>query len=280
MSIFWLPSTWSSATFTPPLDSTPSAADGDGVHTQDVGDQTPIRTTEDRFLRFMVTSFRRGFDEFRHRKGRIRSAPRATVFVAITVSALLMPWCMRPIMACLVGACKERDPTLEIQKDSVRDQVRRTLTERILAGHYQPGDRLVELQIARELGTSQGSVREALRELEASRLVESEPRRGTRVRVLSLKELQDAYFARGILEQAAASTAAKAFKGNVEKLRQEVQGILDAAKARDLGAQAARVFALPRMIVEGSGNGVLLRLWESKAFETRARVRLESAISI
>ena len=90
----------------------------------------------------MVTSFRRGFDEFRHRKGRIRSAPRATVFVAITVSALLVPWCMRPIMACLVGACKERDPTLEIQKDSVRDQVRRTLTERILAGHYQPGDRL------------------------------------------------------------------------------------------------------------------------------------------
>ena len=161
-----------------------------------------------------------------------------------------------------------------IQKDSVRDQVRRTLTERILAGHYKPGDRLVELQIARELGTSQGSVREALRELEASRLVESEPRRGTRVRVVSLKELQDAYFARGILEQAAAATAAKAFKGNVEKLRQEFQGILDAAEARDLGEQAAHVYALHRMIVEASGNCVLLRLWESLAFETRARVRL------
>ena len=164
-----------------------------------------------------------------------------------------------------------------IQKDRVRDQVRRTLTERILAGHYKPGDRLVELQIARELGTSQGSVREALRELEASRLVESEPRRGTRVRVVSLKELQDAYFARGILEQAAAATAAKAFKGNVEKLRQEFQGILDAAEARDLGEQAAHVYALHRMIVEASGNGVLLRLWESLAFETRARVRLESS---
>ena len=167
-----------------------------------------------------------------------------------------------------------------IQKDSVRDQVRRTLTERILAGHYKPGDRLVELQIARELGTSQGSVREALRELEASRLVESEPRRGTRVRVVSLKELQDAYFARGILEQAAAATAAKAFKGNVEKLRQEFQGILDAAEARDLGEQAAHVYALHRMIVEASGNCVLLRLWESLAFETRARVRLGGRRSI
>jgi hypothetical protein len=99
----------------------------------------PSEQLEDRFLRFMVTSFRRCFDEFGHRKGRIRSAPRATLSVAITVSALLMPWIMRPIMACLVGACKERDPTLEIQKDSVRDQVRRTLTERILAATTSQG---------------------------------------------------------------------------------------------------------------------------------------------
>jgi DNA-binding FadR family transcriptional regulator len=34
------------------------------------------------------------------------------------------------------------------------------------------------------------------------------------------------------------------------------------------------------MIVEASGNSVLLRLWESLAFETRVRVRLESAIDL
>ena len=59
---------------------------------------------------------------------------------------------------------------MQVQRQSVPDQVRRTLTERILAGQYQPGERLVELQIARELGVSQGSVREAFRELEAARL--------------------------------------------------------------------------------------------------------------
>ncbi len=75
---------------------------------------------------------------------------------------------------------------------------------------------------------------------------------------------------RGILEQAAATTAAKTFKGNVAKLRQEVQEILDAAEARDLGGQAAHVYALHRMIVEAAGNSVLLRLWDSLAFETRA----------
>jgi DNA-binding GntR family transcriptional regulator len=171
--------------------------------------------------------------------------------------------------------------TVLIQKDSVRNQVRRALTERILAGYYKPGERLVELQIARELGTSQGSVREALRELEASRLVESEPHRGTRVREMSLKELQEAYAARGILEQGAAATAAKTFKGNVDKLRQEFQGMLDAAEAGDRGEQAAHVYALHRMIVEASGNSVLLRLWESLAFETRVRMRIEwSAIDL
>jgi DNA-binding GntR family transcriptional regulator len=163
---------------------------------------------------------------------------------------------------------------MSVQKDSVRDQVRRTLTERILAGHYKPGDRLVELQIARELGTSQGSVREALRELEASRLVESEPRHGTRVRVVSLKEMRDAYLARGLLEQAAAATATRAFKGNVGKLTEEYRGILRAADLKDLGDQAAHVYAFHRTIVEASGNCVLLRLWESLAFETRVRILL------
>src|SRR5258708_1295624 len=104
---------------------------------------------------------------------------------------------------------------MSVQKASVRAQVRRTLTEPILLGQYQPGGRLIELQIARELGTSQGSVREALRELEASRLVETTPHRGTRVRMVGVAEIREAYSVRGLLEQAAAPTAAVALKGNV-----------------------------------------------------------------
>lgn len=161
-----------------------------------------------------------------------------------------------------------------VQKDSVPAQVRRVLTERILAGHYQPGDRLVELQIARELGTSQGSVREALRELEASRLVESEPHRGTRVRVITLREMREAYFARGVLEQAAAKSAAKALKGDVSRLRGEADAVLRAADAGNLTDQAAHVYAFHRAVVAASGNKTLLRLWESLALEIRVRVRL------
>lgn len=163
---------------------------------------------------------------------------------------------------------------MPVQKASVREQVRRILTERILSGEYPPGERLVELQIARELGTSQGSVREALRELEALRLVETTPRRGTRVRVIGVPEICEAYAVRGLLEEAAALTAAPALKGNVGALREGVEAILRAAEDRRFADQAANVYAVHRAIVAASGNATLLRLWESLAFETWVRLRL------
>lgn len=163
---------------------------------------------------------------------------------------------------------------MTLQRQSVPDQVRRTLTERILAGQYQPGERLVELQIARELGVSQGSVREALRELEAARLVESEPHRGTRVRVVTLQEVRETYYARGVLEQAAAPAAAKAFKGDVSRLTCEADAVVRASRAGDRAEQAARVYAFHRTMMEAAGNAVLLRLWESLALETQVRVNL------
>ncbi|QJW99546.1 GntR family transcriptional regulator [Frigoriglobus tundricola] len=163
---------------------------------------------------------------------------------------------------------------MSVNKGSVRAQIRRTLTERILTGQYQPGERLIELQLAHELGTSQGSVREALRELEATRLVETTPHRGTRVRMVGVTEIREAYFARGLLEQAAAPAAAAALKGKGEGLRKDVVAILRAADLRDYPEQAARVYSLHRTIVAASGNATLLRLWESLAFETWVRIRL------
>jgi DNA-binding GntR family transcriptional regulator len=163
------------------------------------------------------------------------------------------------------------------RKPSLPEKIRRTLAERILAGKYKPGERLLELQIAGEFKTSQGSVREALRQLEASRLVESKPYQGTRVRGMSPREMHDAYMVRAVLEQAAAPGAAKAFKGNVERLQVEVNAVLAACITGDLSAQAKHVYTIHRMIVEASGNEVLLRVWESLSLETRVRIRLDWA---
>ena len=58
-------------------------------------------------------------------------------------------------------------------------RIRNALLERIVGGDYAPGVRLVELQLAREFGTSQAPVREALRDLETAGLVTIRPRRGS-----------------------------------------------------------------------------------------------------
>jgi DNA-binding GntR family transcriptional regulator len=156
----------------------------------------------------------------------------------------------------------------------MRDQIRRTLVQRILDGYYRPGDRLVELQIARELKTSQGPVREALRELEALRLVESETYRGTRVRALSERECEDAGRVRGVLEQSAAVWAAPALQRNLGPLVAEFEAIRRCAATRDLDGYARHNMGFHRLIVEASGNAVLLRVWDSLTLEVRTRIGL------
>jgi DNA-binding GntR family transcriptional regulator len=161
-----------------------------------------------------------------------------------------------------------------LRRDTVRDQIKRVLLTRILDGTYRPGDRLLEMQIARELNASQAPVREALRELEALRLVETQPYRGTRVRAVNAQELREAYQVRAVLEEMAARTAAPNFKGNTGALQAEVNALRTAARAHDLDAYAAHNLGLHRMIVQAAGNSILLRVWESLDLEARARIAL------
>jgi DNA-binding GntR family transcriptional regulator len=163
-----------------------------------------------------------------------------------------------------------------VRRDCMRDQIRRELLKRIVDGTYRPGERLVELQVAREFNTSQAPVREALRELEALRLVESEPYRGTRVREISQREMRESAQVRGALEGAAAAGAAEALKGNTCALRRTFEGIEEAARAGDLEAFARQNLLFHRAIVSASGNEVLLRVWDSLMLESRTLIGLSA----
>jgi DNA-binding GntR family transcriptional regulator len=163
---------------------------------------------------------------------------------------------------------------MEVQRDCMHVLIRRVLIQRILDGTYHPGDRLKELQIAREFQTSQGPVREALRELEALRLVQSETFRGTRVRSISPEEMREAGAVRGILEQAAAVKAAEHLKGNVATLQADLDAIRAAAATHDLDLYSRHNTAFHRRIVEAGGNAVMLRVWDSLMLEARTRIGL------
>ena len=140
----------------------------------------------------------------------------------------------------------------DMVRDCMSDRIRRLLSERILTGVYEPGHRLVELRIAKELNTSQGPVREALRELEALGLVEVEPYKGTRVRRLSERDLQEAFQTRAVIEQFAAELAAPKLKGNTAELRRMVAAIHKAAKSGDIDYYTTEDLPFHRRIVEPS----------------------------
>jgi DNA-binding GntR family transcriptional regulator len=164
------------------------------------------------------------------------------------------------------------------KRQSTREYVKETLLDRILQGTYGPGERLVELQIAQELGTSQGPVREALRELEALGLVESQSYKGTRVREITEQEIEDSYQVRSVLEQLAAELAAPKLKGNTSSMRKEFEAFSQAAKKRDVRKYSQHDMEFHRLILDAAGNQLLSTLWDSVVLESRFLVTLKSRI--
>ena len=154
-----------------------------------------------------------------------------------------------------------------IARTVLREQVKDVLLQRIIRGELQPGDRLVETRIAQELGTSQAPVREALRDLELLRLVESEPFRGARVRGFSEAELIEVYPVRAVLEELAAREATARLEGDVSNLEAEVEAMRAAAREGDLHGLVQHDFAFHRRIVEAAGNDVLLQCWKTLGVE-------------
>ncbi len=83
------------------------------------------------------------------------------------------------------------------------------LMQAIETGLYQPGDRLREVEIAERLSLSRTPIREALRRLEAEKIVEHRPRVGAVIRRLEQTEVVELYEMRLVLERTAAEMAAK-----------------------------------------------------------------------
>ncbi|WBB59813.1 GntR family transcriptional regulator [Streptomyces sp. WMMC500] len=150
---------------------------------------------------------------------------------------------------------------------SLREQIREHIVEGVVSGRWKPGERIVERRIAVELEVSQTPVREALRELESLRLIESAPNKGVRVRDLTAADLEEIYPVRAGLEQIAAELAAPRLAADVSALEPHVAALREADAKGDGGAQVRHTVAFHRELVRASGNSVLLHTWESLGIE-------------
>ena len=162
-----------------------------------------------------------------------------------------------------------------LERRSTSDSVCEILLDRILDGVYPPGERIVELEVARELGTSQAPVREALRELQGLRLVEVRPYRGARVREITDEEMRESLQDRGVLEAFAARTAGGRMDGRVAALRRALERMRAAADAADCDAFVHADVDFHREIVEAADRGALLHVWSSVGVEARIRMLLK-----
>jgi DNA-binding GntR family transcriptional regulator len=154
-----------------------------------------------------------------------------------------------------------------ISRTVLREQVKDLLLQRIASGELRPGDRIVETRVAAELGTSQAPVREALRDLELLRLVESEPFKGARVRGFGNAELVEVYPVRAALEELAAKEATRRLAGDVSALEAEVEAMREAARRGDTNALVRHDIAFHRLVVESAGNPILEQCWKSLGVE-------------
>lgn len=150
------------------------------------------------------------------------------------------------------------DLNLRISPRTVQQETVDKLRLAILSGLFQPGSRLVESQLCAQLGISRPSLREALRSLEAERLIEIVPNRGPSIPALSWEEATAIYEVRELLEVEAAGRCASRIPA--EQLRELERSLLafeEAAASHDSLAQVTTAADFYSIILANCGNPIL-----------------------
>jgi len=152
----------------------------------------------------------------------------------------------------------------ELEYKDLPEKVYSVIKEMILRGDFDPGQKLVQEDLAARLGVSRTPILSALTKLEKELLVEIIPRRGAFVRKLSLEQLKDIYDIRIRLEPLGAHHAAlRATPEGLEELKSILDSFHHGAEAHD----RKRVFELDyryhMTIHRISGNDLLYRMISS-----------------
>ncbi len=139
------------------------------------------------------------------------------------------------------------------------EQVSRILRDAILNGNLKGGDQLVEIELQKYFGISRTPLREAFRELEKAGFVEIIPRKGTFVRRLTLKDIDDTFPILANLEGLAARFALKRIsKEELEALEKALEGMTRAAEEDDEKAYLEPHVRFHEIYIRASGNDLLL----------------------
>ena len=157
----------------------------------------------------------------------------------------------------------------------LRDVVFNTLRQAILKGELEPGERLMEIQLAERLGVSRTPIREAIRKLELEGLVLMIPRKGAEVAKISARSLRDVLEVRRALEELAIELACQRM---TEEDLGELQKAQDEFKKAIADGDAMRIAETDEhyhdVIYSGTQNAKLIQMLNNLR-EQMYRYRLE-----
>lgn len=142
--------------------------------------------------------------------------------------------------------------------ESLRSYVENFLREAIMEGRFLPGQRLVERELCELLDVSRPSVREALRKLEAEKLITIVPHRGPMVAAISRSDARDLYAIRALMESYAVQEFARlATDEQVNQLDSAVKTLHAEATSGDRRRLLKAKAEFYDVILAGCGNALI-----------------------
>lgn len=138
-------------------------------------------------------------------------------------------------------------------------QVAEALATEIVEGGYKGGEQLVEQELQLRFGVSRSPLREAFRELEKKGLVSIVPRKGTFVRRVTRKDIEEHFPVRAALEGLAARLACGMITSDqLQQMELELNGMERAVKTEDTGAFYAHHIGFHEIFIAATNNELLI----------------------
>lgn len=161
----------------------------------------------------------------------------------------------------------------------IRTQTLEKLREAISEGYFQPGQRLLERELCEELGVSRTSLREALRQLESEGLVSTIPHHGPIVAKMTLKDAEEIYQVREVLECLASRLfALNADEAQAAELAEAVKDLEQKSRQNDIRGFLHVKKRFYEVLFAGSGNRILYSFHRS--LMARVNVLRQTSLSL
>ena len=167
------------------------------------------------------------------------------------------------------------------EKTTLKSSALREIKRAILSGKLRPGDRLVETQLAKDMGISKFPIREAIGQLERLGLVSTVPYKGSCVSTFSERDMEELYTLRSAIESLAVRILmSKHNETTIEKLISILEKMQKASDKENLEEVINEDIRFHQTICELSGHRKLLEMWMMLQDQIRYFITIEEYFNV